>query len=272
MTIAGRVATDLPRRVPMSWRGPVGSLLVSARRRQLCRARFVDGHWLHRYRDGTVVQPALGGPSASAQDRSTDELFLHTYRPGPGEVVFDLGAGTGGEVRRFSQLVGPTDHVVAVEAHPTTFDCLMATIRHNALSNVTACQYAVTSHSGSVLLEDDDHHIANGITEDTAHGIRVPAVTLPELAGRLKVSTIDLLKINIEGAERAVLESSAAFLCNVRNVVVSCHDFKADRGGADWQRTFAPVQQLLGSCGFRLTTRPTDPRPWVPFYLYGSRG
>src|SRR3954447_10321616 len=70
---------QLVNRVPAPLRAPVGSLLVSARRLEWCRARPTPDGWTHRYHAGVTVQPLLGGPSARLQDQQTRDVFLYAY-------------------------------------------------------------------------------------------------------------------------------------------------------------------------------------------------
>jgi FkbM family methyltransferase len=249
----------------------LGSLAVTVRRREPCRVRAVPDGWSHHYREGVTVAHRWGGPSARREDASARELFLFDYEPGPGDRIVDIGAGTGGEARLFSRLAGPAGRLVCVEAHPRTFGLLAQTIALNRLGNVTALPLAVTGTAGTVHIEDDpDAHVANGLT-DAGRGIAVPGVTLAEVLERAGLDRVDLLKLNIEGAELAALRAPGP-LRRVRHIVVSCHDFRADAGsGGDGMRTFAPVRELLLAAGFTLRTRPHDPRPWVRHYLYGRR-
>lgn len=270
MSLATRIAVELPDRVHPRLLGPIGSVLVTLARGERCVVRRRHDAWVHSYRTGTVVQTTLGGASARIQDADTLDLFLFGYVPRPGDTVFDLGAGVGGEVRLLSRLVGAFGRVISVEAHPRVFRCLRQVVELNRLDNVTAVQCAVTGAAGPVWIEDDAAHLSNSITSDRS-GLEVPGETLSGLAGRLGVTRIDLLKLNIEGAELPVLESSLDLLPAVRNIVVSCHDFKADRGGPEWQRTYGPVRALLTAAGYRIRNRPDDPRPWVPYYLYATR-
>jgi hypothetical protein len=106
MRLARRVFTALSDHVDPRLLAPLGSVLVSLKRRERCAVRFVDGDWVHRYRTGTVVQPFPGGASAALQDQVTRDVFLHGYRPRAGDTVFDLGAGVGDDVRLLSRLVG----------------------------------------------------------------------------------------------------------------------------------------------------------------------
>ena len=205
------------------------------------------------------------------------DVYLYAYEPKPGDTVLDLGAGIGQELRVLSRLVGPAGRVVSVEAHPRTFDCLRRTINLNGLTNITAINCAATAAGGPVHIEDNSRHITNSTTTNSTHSIQVDGRTLSDIVAESGVDRIDLLKMNIEGAELTVLEAASDVLPMVRNLVVSCHDFladravEADRGEAARMRTFAPVTALLRRAGYTIHSRPADPRAWIPYYVYATR-
>jgi FkbM family methyltransferase len=228
-----------------------------------------DGAWRHRYRQGVIVSPTPVGPSWKNADRATVDVFLHSYTPQDGDVVFDIGAGWGTEVPTFSRLVGPTGRVVAVEAHPWTCDLLRRTVTANRLENVTVVQAAVSDQPGELSISDLEN-ISNTVMNG-ADGHVVEAVTIDGLAKRVGVDRIDLLKMNIEGAERLALRGMVGTAPRVRHVVISCHDFRADRGHGDVFRTRAEVAETLAEMGFELSFRMDDPRPWVRDSVYGAR-
>lgn len=251
----------------------LGSLLLSARFRCRCVVRYDSGFWLHRYRDGTVVRTNLGGPSPAIRDAYARDVFLFDYEPRTDDTIVDVGAGLGGEVCLFSRLVGGRGRVVSIEAHPRTFAGLQRAIALNGLTNVLPVPCAVVGVPGRVLLGDDPvNHTLNGLTADAAGAVVVTGRRLDEILRSLGVERVQLLKMNIEGAELEVLESSRDLLASVDNLVVSCHDFLADGTGSDWRRTFARVTALLTSAGFAVRTRPSDSRPWIRYYVYASRG
>ncbi|MFY1698676.1 FkbM family methyltransferase [Solwaraspora sp. WMMA2101] len=258
----------------------LGGIALSLRSRSRCVVRYEDQDWIHRYPSGVVVNTTLGGACAAQEDRIARDTFLYAHQPRPGGTVVDIGAGVGSEVRIFSRAVGDTGRVLSIEAHPRTFRCLRRTVELNRLSNVTLLECAVVGEAGPVRLDEDTlGHIRNGITRadapdsDTgAGGVEVVGRRLDEILHSCGVDRVDLLKMNIEGAELEVLRSAVDVLDVVDNLVVSCHDFKADGPADAWMRTFAPVKALLRAAGYTITTRPGDPRPWIPYYVYASRG
>jgi FkbM family methyltransferase len=229
-----------------------------------------DG-WIHRYREGIAVHPRIGGPSARLQDQFARDRFLYRYSPRRGDVVFDLGAGAGGQVRLFSRLVGAAGRVISVEAHPRTFRLLARTVALNRLTNVTALQAAVIGARKTVYVHDDARTPGRAVTNDAVIGAPVAGLTLSDVMALVDVDRIDLLKMDIDGSELPALRAARAALTSVRNIVVSCHDFRADSGGGDWQRTYRPVTDLLHEAGFSIRSRPTDARASIRYYAYGAR-
>lgn len=189
---------------------------------------------------------------ATTQDLATWDMYLFAYRPQPGDMVVDLGAGVGVEARVFAGMVAPTGRVISVESDARMFRCLRQTIELNGLRNVTAVRSAIIGWTG--------------VAEPLVAGEQ-----LAELTERLGVGRIDFLKMNVGGAELDVLASARTVLRRVHNIAVSCHDFRADEGGGTWLRTSSAVGDLLCEAGFTVRQRPADPRPWIHCCVYGSR-
>jgi FkbM family methyltransferase len=247
-----------------------GSLWVSLSYRTPCLVYWRDGTWIHHYRGAKIPHASLGRAAPphvlTAQAR---EIFLHEYTPGAGDVVFDVGAGIGAETLLFSRLVGASGRVVSVEAHPRTYGRLVDLCRANGLANVTPLQVAVSDADGAALISDRPQHARNVLVEAEAGGIEVPSRRIETLARELGIDRIDLLKMNIEGAERAAIRGVGTLLANTRHVCISCHDFLADDGGDDELRTKAAVRDFLLDNGFVVTARDDAPDPWTRDYLYG---
>lgn len=233
-----------------------------------------DGLYHHRGPEAAFVSTELHEQPYAAVEAAVRDHWLHGASLRPGDVVVDVGAGIGDEAIVFSRLVGPAGRVVAVEAHPRTFACLERTVALNRLDNVRAVQAALCDRAGTLRMAFGDSYLTSRIDApmDAGGGVDVPAMTLDGLLDACGLEHVDLLKVNIEGAEAPMLRAGG--LDRVRRIAVSCHDFIAD-GSADPAldslRTFDEVRGLLAAAGFRLRTRFDDPRPWIRYYLYGER-
>ena len=248
--------------------GLLGSAFVTVRRRQLCQVRY-DAAWIHRYRDGVVVRPDIAAQSPSILRTQTRDNFLSQYVPLSGDTVFDLGAGIGEDTLLFSELVGASGRVISFEAHPHTFECLATMVRLNGLQNVKSLNVAVADKPGELLITSFDSHLPNTVLTADSNGLRVRAETLDRIASRFGVTKIDLLKMNIEGAERLAIQGMQSVIGNTRFVAISCHDYVAAENGNDSFRTKSVVREFLIDNNFDVVTRDTDPRPWIRDTLYG---
>jgi FkbM family methyltransferase len=228
-----------------------------------------DGDWVLRQPGATIHSATLYETPLSAIEAQVQDQWLWARDIKPGDVVVDVGAGVGDDVVVMSKKVGPAGRVIAIEAHPKTFHCLQKTIADSGLLNVTALQIAVSDAEGELKISDHDEHLENavGVTGDFS----VRARTLDAILADEGISQVGLIKINIEGAEVSALRGMRQTLQQSDQVVVSCHDFIADRGGSSSLRTQGDVLALLRGALFDIKQRPDDPRPWVRYFVHGLR-
>src|SRR5438128_1172778 len=168
--------------------------------------------WAHRvgkyyYPDGRKFSSDLKWADLSQEYvRNAEERWLRYGRPQKGDVVIDVGAGRGEDTLAFSQAVGETGRVIAIEAHPVSFEFLNCFCTLNRLTNVTAVQVAAMDKSGIVSMTDSENWEANSVVlSRRSQGTKVQGETLDQICDREAVEEISLIKMNIEGAERYAL-------------------------------------------------------------------
>lgn len=180
-----------------------------------------------------------------------ERYYLPNIRLSAGDVVVDAGASIGTFSFVAAELVGPTGKVIAVEAHPASFERLRRGVEASRFDNIVCVHAALVAVDGPVRIDDsiDDYRL-NAISE--TGGSEIEGRSLTSLSVELGVERIALLKMNIEGAEVDALEGASplADAGALRAVAVSCHDFMAEHTGQDSYRTRAAVTDWLKRHGF----------------------
>lgn len=276
-----RALTDPVLRWPLAL--SASPLKMYSKRKLTVITPSTPGLFAHRYRNGVFFYPGLRGPTPFDFQRGTLDVFCWDYEPQDGDVVLDIGAGIGEETLTFSRLVGPTGHVVSVEAAPSTFKRLKLAVEANRLDNVNPIHYAVADPSTmTVRITDSDDAYIEGTICPNEQGtasigdttVEVAAVTVDEIVASLGLKHIDLLKMNIEGAEQLAIKGMTRTAEITRHVVISCHNFIPEENPtADkaWFDTFDKVKVFLKDADFTVRTRdPVAGMPWLTYYLYGS--
>jgi FkbM family methyltransferase len=158
-----------------------------------------------------------GGPlTASVSDVSELRVLREIFALGEYEtdvvqdprVIVDLGSNIGLSVLYLASRY-PDARIVAVEADPTTFARLESNVGH--LPQVTAVHAAVSDRDGTMTLHSGARSWASSLvaSNDRTNAHEVPAKTLDSLLQEIDVDQVDLLKMDIEGAEAQVLRSPA---------------------------------------------------------------
>jgi FkbM family methyltransferase len=129
----------------------------------------------------------------------------------PGMTIVDVGANIGIHARFLSRLTGNNGRVHAFEPSPANFSRLKENIAGRP--NVTAVHAAVGEKSGMIGLFLSDALNVDHRTYDDGNGrkrIEVPLVGLDEYFR--PGTTIDFLKIDVQGYEDSVLRGAARIL------------------------------------------------------------
>ena len=170
--------------------------------------------------------PVDMGRATSSHSGVTARVAGHTFLPSlisPASVVLDIGANQGQFTRTIVRDFGCRVHAVEPNPH------LSASLQRLAIPEVTVHGVALADVRGVrpfvVMNNSEASHfsIANGSGQET---VQVEAVTLEDLISRMPDASIDLIKMDIEGAELDVLERiPPGALARVRQLTVEFHQF-----------------------------------------------
>lgn len=196
----------------------------------------------------------------------------HSYLPAEGDVVVDVGAGVGEETIIFSTLVGDAGKVYSIEAHPKTNEALCYLVKTNHLQNVVTSSFALSDNSGTVEIEDTENSLANSIlgVSSGAKTFLVKSETFDEFIERNNIQTVDLLKMNVEGAEQLIIKGMQRHIGRVKRVAISCHDFRFHQGESEFFKTKAIITEFLTRNNFNIYHQQSAIN-MVDDYVYGNR-
>jgi FkbM family methyltransferase len=157
--------------------------------------------------------------------------YLDFARLSGGETVLDIGAYSAVTSIIFAQLVGPTGVVYAFEADDMNHECAQINIEMAAsvlgLKNIKLIHKAIWSHSEGVLFSNEGAMGSSAVNiTGRGRGIErvVPSICLQDFFEQEGLDKADFVKVDIEGCEIEVLESSASFLKGLNaRVIVEPH-------------------------------------------------
>jgi FkbM family methyltransferase len=139
----------------------------------------------------------------------------------PPSVIVDAGANVGMSSVYFA-LRYPDAKIVAIEPEASNFEVL----RRNAelFSKIIPVNAALWSHDGVVQMQDrGGGHWGMRVT-DAQSGAATRSTTVPALIAQLGIGQIDLLKIDVEGAECEIFADASPWIGRVGVICAEMHD------------------------------------------------
>jgi FkbM family methyltransferase len=198
---------------------------------------------------GDSLQTSLSfGGLTLVVPRSEPTMFYTTFILGEykrlelreGDFVLDAGANIGDFTIMAARAVGPTGRVLAIEPNAGSVRFLRLKLRENHINNVIVANRFVAASRGIVRLQDVGSY-SRLVTEPTSGGREVIADNLDSMISEFGFKTVDVAKIDVEGAELEAI-SGQRFLEGVRALDIETHSHSID----------VRVVGLLSDNGFRV--------------------
>lgn len=156
----------------------------------------------------------------------------------PGMTVIDAGANVGELALRCARIVGSQGCVYAIEASPQTASTLRQNIAANQLTNIEVIEAALaeaaqplTFHFGT---ESDSHSSSLYEPSDRSGNFTtVQGISLDELIEDKAIPRVDLLKMDVEGAELRAFAGGKTLLSRATRptILFEYNKIVADRAG-----------------------------------------
>lgn len=139
----------------------------------------------------------------------------------PTPVIIDCGSNVGVTATYFSKLF-PNADIIAFEADPATAEVLKKNLQANGIKNVQVIEKAVWTDNRGVAFAPD--HADGGSIYSSGEKINVPSLRIKDFIQERR--QVDMLKIDIEGAETAVIADCAEALQKIHYIMLEYHSWK----------------------------------------------
>ncbi|MEZ6079950.1 MAG: FkbM family methyltransferase [Pirellulaceae bacterium] len=199
-----------------------------------------------RYRqpDFLVKIPARFRSSGGTAAFVLREDFYPEYRVvlqmlEPEMVFFDVGANAGSFSFAASKRVGPQGRVLAFEPGPTCYELLCENVRLNNALNVQVFNQALSNEPGEARLykhdgKENSFGLGESAEEEEVPSIPVRLTTLAIICEQEKIARLDMLKLDVEGAQQLVLEGGFELIKKhkpslmITNNIAACRRLKLE--------------------------------------------
>jgi FkbM family methyltransferase len=207
----------------------------------------------------------LGGPAHGS--RLSGEHFAHwgaqawsvltgTHEPmvhealrrtlGPGGVFIDVGSNLGYTALLAAGIVGPSGRVIALDAQRECAEATRANARLNGLSQVEVLHSAAAAQSGAAEVIVTQDPLWTRLASVGEHPLevrreQVETTSIDDLVERFGLPAVNVVKIDVEGAELDVISGMRRVLAGQRPFVI-----------AEMHDRNEPFARALADAGYRV--------------------
>jgi len=197
--------------------------------------------------------------SESLGEREHDGYLKH-YDLKKGDIVINAGAYHGYFAIYAAKKVGPTGHVYCYELEPNNLRLLRHNISLNNLDNVTVIPYGLWSKNTRLPLIP----MGSGSTvapDSSWHRQLTPVRTLDSESKRLNIKQINLIAMDIEGAEIEALHGAKQTIATSPDIHLAIASYHKISGLPSCHS----VEKIFRSCNLHTFT---DYPPHLTTYAY----
>ena len=210
-----------------------------------------SGQKLRLRPEDQLAKEILNGESFEKAIR--EKIFEHTEA---GMVVLDIGGNIGYYTIDLAKLVGLSGKVVSFEPNPPMIEELKRNVELNGLQNVIVQPIALSNQSGEAEFHcprpgwEGHASLRSNVTFQTFERIRVKTRKLDDVLQDLGINSVDLIKIDVEGAERLIFQGARRLLTSHRKPLIffECAETTCRAFG----HCVLDVLRELADCGYQI--------------------
>lgn len=224
-----------------------------------------------RYQHGVIDLPThqrfkyVDGLTFSSQFNEIfeDEIYYFDHNSGEIPFIIDAGANVGVAVVYWKNLY-PQAKILAFEPDKGIFDVLCE--NSSKYNDITVLNVGLFDEEGVVdfFFEGAD---SGSLVRNKESEKRIQSKIEVRKLSDFLAEKVDLLKIDIEGAEYRVIKEASSLLKNVKYLFIEYHSF------CDQEQMLADLLQVLKDCDFRVklqTTKNLKRRPFSDQSIYNG--
>jgi FkbM family methyltransferase len=163
--------------------------------------------YLNLHESAAMVQRAM-----SAYEPAKHALIRRHLRPGM--TFIDVGANKGDFTLLAARLAGNSGTVISIEPAPENHSILQRSIELNDYTNIRVLQVALSDRDGTANLQIGSTSGSHTLSPEF-NGLRmvaVPTRTLDGVVAEQQLGSVNMIKIDVQGLELAVLRSASQTL------------------------------------------------------------
>lgn len=149
---------------------------------------------------------------------------LLPYNP----VIIEVGAYCGKETVYATKVWPKSRRIIAFEPNPRAFHQLQQAVKEIDFPAIEIFNAAISSYNGTATLYVSDtpdlepeSALLPPIQKLNGHQLKVPCVVLDDWCAQNQVDEVDILRLETEGLELSILQSSTNILKNTKIIIVS---------------------------------------------------
>lgn len=182
---------------------------------------------LTKYKGGKIFlnlseSPMMCSRALNAYEYRKVQFFENILQEGM--TFLDIGANRGYYTLLAAKLMNDTGNILAFEPNPYNYYWLNKAVEANTYTSIKTFALALSDKNGeeSMFLNDNRSGNCSLINKkgENCKRMDVKARTLDSIFGEMKIKNIDMIKIDVEGAELSVLKGAQQTLSEIRDLML----------------------------------------------------